>query len=158
MYSKYIIWLFVLIIRNMNIVCYFNLCFYFSINRLTLFTLCFSVPYNISIQIWRHTVISGLNSHVCSLSAVYFECWCIFCKRFCYLWHYLSCHHDTWWVECCHTSLFELGISAACHWAFTKMTYMMCDLWTCTVEDDAHLKVSDMKVLKKKCNQRIEGI
>lgn len=52
-------------------------------------------------------------------------------------------------AECCHTSLFELGISAACHRVFTKMTYMMFDLWTYNAEDDAHLQQegSDMKVL-----------
>lgn len=76
-----------------------NLCFYSSIDGLTLFSLCLSVPCNISIQSWRHTVISRLNSHICSLSAVDFDCWCILCMKFCYR-RYLSCHHDTWlsWV------------------------------------------------------------
>lgn len=107
-----------------------------NIDGLTLFGHCFSAPYNVPIQIWRHAVISGLHlTHFCYLSALYFDCWCIFWMKICFLWRYLSYHHDTSHHDTCLSaamqSLFVLGISAACHSIFAKMTYMICDPCTC---------------------------
>lgn len=81
-----------LIIRNINSVHNFNPHFYLNIDGLTLFGLCFPAPYNIPIQNWRHAVISRLS--ICYLSALGFDCWCIFWMKICYLLRYLSCHHD----------------------------------------------------------------
>lgn len=148
-YNKYIIWLFVLIIRNSNIVCHFNLCFYFSIDGLTLFNLCFSVPYNISIQIWRHTVISGLNSHVCSsISSLFWVLMYILCEILLSValpvlpsWHMIelsaATHHflsweyvlhvteylqrwHTWCVTCGHILLKMMHIWRALIWKFSR--------------------------------------